>query len=340
MSMARSILRQLASRDGLKGVLAVLLAMAVCIGLGFWQWHRFEGKRENAHVIETNYTADPVGIGDVLPAADTSLPSADRWKQVEMTGEYCTQPECVLYVRNRPLSSSVGFWQLVPFTTDQGTLLVVRGWVDGAEASSTPASEPPVPQGRTTVVVRMRPDEPVLEDRTNPPGQVQTVTPSAIAPDLPDLPSSVYTGAYGELVSEDPPVSPMPQRLETPDTGLGPHLSYAVQWWLFAAFFPVALVVRTRRRILDEAPDAAAGTSAQADRPARDPADAAHSGGTGEAGTATTDGPGGTGRSPMRARSASRAAAPSRGTSAEHRPARRRSQDEEEEDELLDHRGR
>lgn len=311
MRMALKILRRLCTRDALGAVLGVVLAAAVCIGLGFWQWHRFEGKRENADVIETNYSAAPVGLDQVLPSPGTPLASSDRWKQVELTGKYCTQPDCLLWVRNRPLADSVGFWQLVPFTTDQGTLLVVRGWVDGAETSSTPASEPPVPEGRTTIVVRMRVVEPTLENRRNPPGQVQTVTPSAIAPELPDLGGSVYTGAFGELVSEDPSVSPMPHVLEEPDTSLGPHLSYAVQWWLFAAFFPIALVVRTRRQILDEesGDDESSGEGCGEDGARSGPAE-------------TT-----------------REAAPTapRAASAELRRSRPRTQDEEEEDELLDH---
>src|SRR5699024_3730376 len=56
----------------------------------------------------------------------------------------------------------------------------------------------------------------------------------------PDL----VTGAYGELVSEEPSAE-RPAALPSPDTSLGPHLSYAFQWWVFALFFPGALIYRT-----------------------------------------------------------------------------------------------
>ncbi|PWH05697.1 SURF1 family protein [Brachybacterium endophyticum] len=338
MRTALLIIRRLVSRDGATMLLAAILAAALCVGLGFWQWHRFETKRDNARLVETNMTADPVALPRVLPDTDSHLAGADEWKQVELRGQYCTDPDCVLYVRNRPSDSSVGFWQLVPFTTDQGTLLVVRGWVDVAESSSVPATKPPVPHGTTTAVVRMRDAEPVLKGRTNPPGQVQTVTPSVVAGQLPDLDGPLYTGAYGELASESPAASPMPASLEGPDTSLGPHLSYAVQWWLFAAFFPVAVVVRTRRQILDEAAESDSAPGVEAEHGTAQGIEAGDGGGhpAGSEGEQEAGRPAApSDRDPRRGQGGRTAR---RGTSHEARPSRRRSKDEEEEDELLEHR--
>ena len=41
--------------------------------------------------------------------------------------------------------------------------------------------------------------------------------------------------AYGIMVTEDPAVESMPQKLVEPTMDEGPHLSYAIQWYLFAA---------------------------------------------------------------------------------------------------------
>lgn len=41
--------------------------------------------------------------------------------------------------------------------------------------------------------------------------------------------------AYGIMVTEDPAVGSMPQKLVEPTLDEGPHLSYAIQWYLFAA---------------------------------------------------------------------------------------------------------
>jgi cytochrome oxidase assembly protein ShyY1 len=250
MTRRTSRLRIIFSRDTLVGLAVVLLAAALCVGLGFWQFGRFEHKRDVADTVAAHYDAEPVALGTVLPTAGAALAPADDWTPVEVRGEYCTDPGCVQYVRNRQLSGEVGFWQLVPLRTDDGfELLVVRGWVGSQSEASAPLESPPIPDGEVTVTVRMRPAEPVL-DREIPAGQVHSVNPPQIEGILPETGSTMVTGAYGELVTEDPD-GPRPAALPAPDTSLGPHLSYAFQWWIFALFFPAALIYRTRRTILD-----------------------------------------------------------------------------------------
>lgn len=238
------------ARERILAVVAVVLATALCITLGVWQWHRFETKRDAAAIVRANYDAQPVPVDSVLPSPQSQLTAAQDWTPVELSGHYCTDPECVLYVRNRPLNGAVGFWQLVPFETEDGTVLIVRGWVDSDEVASAPAERPEIPTGEITVTAHLRPEEPVLRGRSNPPGQVQSVNPAQIAPELP-VDGPVRTGAYGDLIAESPTDIARPQPLEKPATSLGPHLSYAFQWWVFALFFPAALVVRARRQRRD-----------------------------------------------------------------------------------------
>lgn len=242
--------RVLLSRETLLGLLLVLLASALCVALGFWQFGRFEGKRDAAAVIEANYEAAPAPMAEVLETPDAPLPATDDWTPVELHGSYCTDPGCVLYVRNRQLGGHVGFWQLAPFTTDDGsTLLVNRGWVTTQETRSAPADPAPVPEDELSLTVRLRPAEPVL-DREIPEGQVHSVNPPQIEGLLPTTDGEMIRHAYGDLVTEDPS-SPRPKELPEPDKSLGPHLSYSVQWWIFALFFPGALIYRTRRVIQD-----------------------------------------------------------------------------------------
>src|SRR5690606_41665163 len=44
----------------------------------------------------------------------------------------------------------------------------------------------------------------------------------------------VYTGAYGLLASEDPAPASAPATTVKPEPDEGPHLSYALQWYVFA----------------------------------------------------------------------------------------------------------
>ena len=314
MRAASSRREILLSRETLLGLLAVLVLAAVCVLLGLWQFDRYEGRAQQAAVIEANHDAAPVTLDEVLADVGSPLPVTDEWTPVTLHGSYCTSDDCVLYVRNRQLEGQVGFWQLAPFTTEDGTtMLVVRGWVPSVSGASQPADPAPVPEGEMTATVRLRPAEPVL-DREPPPGQTHSVNPAQSAGlmelDEPDL----VIGAYGELAAEEPSAE-RPAALPYPDTSLGPHLSYAFQWWIFALFFPAALVYRTRRQFQDLAADEQQLT--EADTPPRD--------------ASGTD-PDEDGSAP--------AAELDRRT-ADHRPrravhARRRGQDEEEEDALID----
>ncbi|MGP5681817.1 SURF1 family cytochrome oxidase biogenesis protein [Brachybacterium alimentarium] len=273
MTQRSALRRTLLSRDFLLAALGVLLASALCVGLGFWQFGRFEGKRDVAAVVEANYEAPPVPLDEVLPSPGAELDATDDWTPVELTGSYCTDPDCVLYVRNRQLDGDVGFWQLAPFHSDDGeTLLVVRGWVGSQGDVSAPADPPAVPEGELSITARLRPAEPTL-DRKIPAGQVHSVNPPQVAEQLPEEEPQLVTRAYGDLAQEDPEPSARPRALPDPDTSLGPHLSYSVQWWLFALFFPVALTLRTRRTVQELAEDDAQdGSPAAADhRPRRVP---------------------------------------------------------------------
>lgn len=309
---SRSGAARLLTRDLVLGILIVALAAGVCIMLGLWQFHRFEERRDRAAVIEAQQSADPQPLAAVLPTPDASLPAREDWAPVELHGSYCTAQDCVLYVRNRVLGGRTGFWQLVPFRTeDERTLLIVRGWVDMAAAESVPQDPPAVPAGPMTVRVQLRPAEGVLADRSNPDGQVQTVSPAEIGEAVSEQLPGLTLGAYGVLREEDP-AGDLPMALERPDTSLGPHLSYAFQWWIFAAFFPIGLVVLTRRRLAEERELEAGG----ADEVSASDETAGSSAGLAQAPTASGHG---ARRSP-RSRPSSR----------------RRSRDEEEEDALID----
>lgn len=338
----RGVLRRtLGTREWALAALGVVVAMIACALLGLWQFHRYEAKSERKALVESNYSAPAVALGDVLPAPSTDLATEDQWRTVSIRGEYCTDPECVLYVRNRPLGGQVGFLQLVPFRTDAGTLLVVRGWVTGQETASAPQSPPPPPSGQETLVVRMHPDEPVLTDRTNPPGQIQSIAPQEVQGIVPGL-DRVYTGGYGELVSETPSGDSTGLRsLEKPDTGLGPHLSYAFQWWALGLFFPVAWVVRGRRAVLDATAELAESGADPDGHPdntvTSDTGQARVTGGTSDGDVdPTATAPGGAG--PVRASDLARrrAAARRRPPISASRSARRDGRDEDEEDALLD----
>ena len=55
---------------------------------------------------------------------------------------------------------------------------------------------------------------------------------------------------YVELTASDPPeAEPYPEPLTLPELTDGPHLSYAVQWFIFAAAVAVGWVLAVRKSI-------------------------------------------------------------------------------------------
>jgi cytochrome oxidase assembly protein ShyY1 len=81
-----------------------------------------------------------------------------------------------------------------------------------------------------TVIARLYPDEPVVAGRSAPEGQVATINVESITGGI-DGP--VFAGWYGQLVSEDPEVA-TGSLWSRPLLDEGPHLSYALQWYVFA----------------------------------------------------------------------------------------------------------
>jgi cytochrome oxidase assembly protein ShyY1 len=240
------------------GYLAMAIIFAIaCSLLSQWQFaRRDEARAEIAH-IENNYHRDPVPIASVLPELDSFSPRL-KWTPVTMTGTYLRDEQ--LLVRNRPYNGSPGFEVLTPLLLDDGSLFIVdRGWVPSGNTQDTPDAVPEAPSGRVTVVARLKAGEPELAGRTAPKGQIPTVELDDIAASLG---RPVYTGAYGLLDSEAPAPAERPVAAAEPALDEGPHLSYAVQWIVFAlfGFFGLGYALRQEYRIRREereGPDAA-----------------------------------------------------------------------------------
>ncbi|MFS0854199.1 SURF1 family protein [Microbacterium sp. 179-I 3D4 NHS] len=222
----------------------VLVAIAFAIGCAFlsnWQFDRNESRAEQIALVEKNYDATPVPLGELI-GDDDVLDPGDQWHPVVLRGEYLRDQQ--LLVRNRPHGGTAAFEVLVPFRDVDGRIFIVdRGWVPPGEGEA-PESVPSAPSGTVEVVVRLRPGEPVpASGRGAPQGQVPTINLPTIA-GLVD--GDVITAAYGQLVSEDPAGGAL-GGFDSPTDDPGPHLSYAIQWILFAlmGFIFIGYIIRT-----------------------------------------------------------------------------------------------
>ncbi|GAA1931888.1 hypothetical protein GCM10009775_24940 [Microbacterium aoyamense] len=251
---------------------AIVFAIA-CAFLSNWQFTRNSARAAQLALVEANYDAPPVALSDVL-APDGALDPLDEWQPVELVGEYLTDDQ--LLVRNRPHGGTAAFEVLVPIRLTDGRVVVLnRGWVPPGEHQPDPDVVPGAPEGEVTVIARVRPGEAAPSGgRSADDGKVPNINLPIIADAVsPETAADLEQGAYGIVVSEDPAAATMPNALEAPTEDPGPHLSYAIQWILFAimGFIFIGYVIRTElRHRKEDAEDAAAGVTAPR-RPAASP---------------------------------------------------------------------
>lgn len=239
-------------------LLAALFGV-VTANLGLWQWHRHEAKVAERDLVEANYGAPPVPVGTLLPGPAVPFPADAEWRRVQARGTYAADLQHL--VRNRPHSGVYGYEVLVPLLLPDGTAVAVdRGWVRNAATAATVPEVPAPPPGEVVVTGWLRPAEPDL-GRDLPPGQLASV-------DLRRLASATRLDllpGYVVLGTEEPAPPARPEPLEAPDTALGAHFAYALQWWLTVPVGVVLVLVMARQTARDEA---AAEAGVPAARPA------------------------------------------------------------------------
>jgi cytochrome oxidase assembly protein ShyY1 len=227
------------------------LFAAACVGLASWQFDRRDQAVSKIQRMVDNYDKSAIEFDSIsgLPLEDVTL---FEWTPVELTGRYLTNQE--LLVRNRPIAGQPGFIQLVPFQLVSGeTVIIERGWIPAdselAPATSmTPSGEP------KTLVARVRLSE-LTPNRESPDGfatsihleSLEAILSTALEPEF-----------YLRVISETPSEASSPQPLSKPTLDEGNHLSYAVQWILFAlmGFFALFWAIRQEQeyRRIDKDP--------------------------------------------------------------------------------------
>jgi cytochrome oxidase assembly protein ShyY1 len=246
--------------------LLVVVAIVTMVNLGFWQLRRLDERKALNAAVTSRVDLPPAPLDDVL------VPGADRavleWRPVTATGRYL--PDEQLTVVNRSQNGLAGQIVVAPLQLDDGRILLVsRGFVP------LNAPIPAAPSGEVEVTGRLKPSQRrstggLSDPATGELTEAQRVDIDRLAPQLP----GEVVPMYVELTSSDPPeAEPYPQPLTLPELTDGPHLSYAVQWFIFSAAVVVGWVlavrhsVRTRQAAARRAAAAASPAAADAAAP-------------------------------------------------------------------------
>ncbi len=235
----------------------VAVFVTACISLGRWQFSRHEARDEVIATIVENYDSQPRELSSFVRSVSDPLPASEVWAVAQLEGEYL--PQYTALLRNRPINSTPSVHVLVPFAMDNGRVILVnRGWVPYDNGVERPSRIPEPPSGQVTITVHLRATEP-SSSKDAPSGQVQAINvedafaAGAHYAALPELDSkSTFTQVYGSLRSETPEPQEPVNSLPRPSTDPKSHLSYAMQWWVFAlgglAGFVVLIVREVRKR--------------------------------------------------------------------------------------------
>lgn len=222
------------------GHLLVIVTVVAFVNLGFWQLRRLDERQARNATIAERLAGAPRPLDEVLAAAGDD-PSDLDLRPVEVTGRYV--PDAQVLTAPRTVAGRPA--QQVLSVLDRGdgrpALLVERGWFPFARGTSR---APPVPDGTVEVTGILRAGEP---GDIGDGDQVARIAPAQVGNRL-DVP---LRDVYVQLRRQEPPSpagtlqpTPLPEQTE------GSHLSYAVQWFSFAAIaaigYPV-LVWRTAR---------------------------------------------------------------------------------------------
>jgi surfeit locus 1 family protein len=224
--------RAVRARDVVFLVSAVVMA-AVFVRLGFWQLSRLAERRaRNALVIARLGGGEPA-----VPFAKLPRDSAEaRYRRVRISGTYDFAHEVVFV--NRVRDGAPGVQLVTPLIPDSGVLgdtvvLVDRGWVyapDGTTVETAAWREPAHLDGSGYVqeYLVLGQFAAVLPGH---PAWYRWLDPAVIAKAV----GRPVAGYYVVLDSGGGGGPRLPQRVPTPPLDEGPHLSYAIQWFSFAA---------------------------------------------------------------------------------------------------------
>jgi surfeit locus 1 family protein len=206
----------------------VILLLVAFVNLGRWQWHRGLEKQALWEAFARG-TDSPQALGS------KELDAFARYAHVSITGRY--EPAHQFLLDNRTQQGRAGYEALAPLVLDDGrTILVDRGWLPfaGVRGALPELRFDPPPHSIVTGRLDQLPARGLAAGHAAP----------AAGPDWPKLTSWPTTPELEAALGR-----PLARRIvlldgrepfgfirnwQPPGVPPGRHLSYAIQWWLFA----------------------------------------------------------------------------------------------------------
>jgi len=221
---------------------ATLLLCALFVRLGAWQWHK--GIQRQQEWTRFARGADQVIALDERPVTELPL-----YQRVRVTGRLDGARQFLL--DNRTYRGRAGYEVLTPLTrAGAAPLLIDRGWVPftGTRARlpdiSFEAAAPVSLSGR----IAQLPSPGLASGRSAP--EARAAWPKVTSyPSVAELSAALGAPLAARIVLLDPQ-APFGYLRDWQPPGMAPlrHLSYAIQWWSFAALALIVWAIMSTRR--------------------------------------------------------------------------------------------
>ena len=210
--------------------LILLFLIYLFVRLSNWQFDRYDQRILRNESTNIALSLPPKKIDSI-----NQLSEMKQWEKIDLTGSFLTDQSKL--VRKQYLENSLGFWVITPFKIENGeNILVNRGWIPIGTSASTKQEIPTAPTGTVKLEGYLQPfNESIVQPKDLPLNQVNSIDYTYFEIDLAN-------NFYVQLAKS----SPMDNQvaiIPLPELSNGPHLSYAIQWLLFALLLPIGWYV-------------------------------------------------------------------------------------------------
>lgn len=225
-------------------VAACVILAVLFIRLGVWQIDRLRQRREHNAFLERRMN-EPVVSLDSLAGTPDEL----RYRRVTVSGRADYGHEIVHASRTR--EGSPGVYLLTPVIRTSGdtAILVARGWVYAPDGATVDAARWREPDSLTFegYLDELPASSPTSDAMVGRPATVTRLDRSRLEKRIGRPLRAVYLLATADRGARS---SETPARFTLPLLDDGPHLSYAIQWFSFAAIAVVGagIMIRNDRR--------------------------------------------------------------------------------------------
>lgn len=214
-------------------VIAITILFAL---LGLWQLSRLDQRKATNELVRTRADAPTLSLADALARGEGD---DLRFLRVEVEGKFLDQ---TIFIDNRSFEGAPGSWLATPFQADDLSILVVRGFVGRAATLDTVAGSFGLSADTTTV-------EGLLQPSATGGGFAigREGLPAVSRPNTNLISTELGIELTSPYLQLEVPIEETTAPIARPNLDNGPHLGYALQWFVFASLAPIGYALILRR---------------------------------------------------------------------------------------------